>query len=320
MDNLINIEDNLSTLIGKSEIEAQVATAHKYPRSIKRFRDETFQMVTLDESIASECVYSIPRNGKNIEGPSARFAEIIISSWGNCRCGARVVSEEDGFVIAQGVFHDLERNSAINYEVRRKIIDKKGRRFSADMVAVTANAACSIALRNAALKGIPKAFWSSMYESARHTIMGDIQTLSSRRAKVLEALLRYGVTNDIVYRFLSVEGIEDITLEHMSQLFGLGNALKEGETTVEKIVSGIKHHEKNKNEAKTNVDDLVKTKKKAATNKEKTAAHFTFAEIEEKMKAAENAIDLDEAMDLGNTLPNAQKALLKNLYQHLLGE
>lgn len=54
---------------------------------------------------------------------------------------------------AQGVFHDLERNVAITYEVRRRIVDKNGRRYKPDMIGVTANAACSIALRNAILRG-----------------------------------------------------------------------------------------------------------------------------------------------------------------------
>lgn len=222
-------------LLNKSEIDQQIATAHQFPRSIKQFRDETMQLVTLSEQVAGECVYSLPRSGANIEGPSARFAEIVINSWGNCRVGARVVMEDKEFVTAQGVFHDLEKNSAITYEVKRRIVDKHGRRFKPDMIGVTANAACSIALRNAALKGVPKAFWSEMYDAARQTVMGDIQTLANRRVKMLAALLRYGVTEDIVFQFLDVTGIEDITLENMATLKGLGTSLKEGETSVERI-------------------------------------------------------------------------------------
>ena len=259
INQLENSRDSMVQLLNKSEIDLQVATAHKYPRSIKQFRDETLQLVTLNETIAGECVYSLPRGGKNIEGPSVRFAEIVINSWGNCRCGTRVISEEGGFITAQGVFHDLEKNSAITFEVRRRITDKNGVRYNPDLIAVTANAASAIALRNAALKGVPKAFWVDMYESARKIIMGDVQTLANRRAKVLEALLRYGVTDEIVFRFLGVAGIEDITIEHMTQLFGLGNALKEGETTVEKIVAELPSEDEPPK--KTSVTDLGKNKR-----------------------------------------------------------
>lgn len=154
-------EEGMVALLNRSEIEQQIATARRFPRSIKRFRDESMQMVTLSESVAEQCIYALPRDGKTIEGPSARFAEVIASAWGNCRAGARVVDDKGEFVVSQGVFHDLERNVAITYEVQRRITNKKGQRFSADMIGVTANAACSIALRNAILKGVPKAFWKT---------------------------------------------------------------------------------------------------------------------------------------------------------------
>ena len=143
------------------------------------------------------------------------------------------MSDTGDFVTAQGVFHDLERNVAITYEVQRRIVDKQGRRFKPDMIGVTANAACSIALRNSILKGVPKAFWSDMYEQARQTAIGDVQTLANRRARALAVLQKMGVTSDKVFAFLKVGGVEDITIEHLSTLFGITTALKEGDTTPE---------------------------------------------------------------------------------------
>lgn len=226
-------EQGMVAILNKSEIDQQVATAHRFPRSIKRFIDESMQMVTLNESIAQECIYALPRDGKVIEGPSARFAEIIASAWGNSRAGARVISDQGDFVTAQGVFHDLERNVAITYEVQRRITGKGGKRYSADMIGVTANAACSIALRNAILKGVPKAFWASMYESARKVIMGDIKTLANRRASAVAEFQRFGISGEQICGKLEVVGIEDISLEHLVTLRGLLTAIKEGDTTPE---------------------------------------------------------------------------------------
>lgn len=220
-------------LLNKGEIDMQIATAHKYPRSIKKFRDEVTAMVTLNESVAQECIYSLPRDGKNIEGPSARFAEVVASAWGNSRAGARVVSDQGNFVTSQGVFHDLERNVAITYEVQRRITTKGGKRFGDDMIGVTANAACSIALRNSILKGVPKAFWSDLYELARMTAIGTVQTLANRRARALAVLQKMGVMPAQVFAFLKINGEEDITIEHLSTLFGITTALKEGDTTPE---------------------------------------------------------------------------------------
>lgn len=229
----MSVESGTVALLNKSEIDMQIATAHRYPRSIKRFRDESLQMVTLNESVAESCIYALPRGGKTIEGPSARFAEVVASAWGNCRAGARTISDQGDFVTAQGVFHDLERNVAITYEVQRRITDSKGRRYNADMIGVTANAACSVALRNAILKGVPKAFWDDMYQAARKTVMGDFKTLANRRAEAMKAFMAFGVNEAQVLAKLEVSGVEDIGLEHLVTLRGLLTALREGDTTPE---------------------------------------------------------------------------------------
>ncbi len=226
-------DSSMVALLNKSEIDQQIATAHRYPRSIKSFRDEALAMVTLNERVASECIYALPRDGKTIEGPSARFAEVVASAWGNSRAGARVVSDQGDFVTAQGVFHDLERNVAITYEVQRRITNKRGQRFSADMIGVTANAACSVALRNAILKGIPKAFWADMYDSARAVVMGDFKTLANRRAEAIKLFLGYGVTKEQICATLEVSGEEDISLENLVTLRGILTAIKDGDTTPE---------------------------------------------------------------------------------------
>lgn len=224
---------SMSALLNRSEIEQQVATAHRFPRSLKRFRDEALEMATLHESIAQACIYSLPRDGKVIEGPSARFAEIIASAWGNCRAAARVVNEGPEFITAQGLFHDLERNVAITFEVQRRITTSKNVRYKPDMIAVTGNAAASIALRNAILKGVPKAFWDPMYQAARKTVMGDFKTLANRRHEAIAAFVPYGVKQDKILAVLGVAGLEDVGLEHLVTLRGILTAIQEGDTTPE---------------------------------------------------------------------------------------
>lgn len=220
-------------LISKAELDQQIATARAFPRSIKAFVNECMEMATLNERVASECFYALPRSGKTIEGPSARLAEIVASAWGNCRAGARVVDEGAEFITAQGVFHDLQRNVSITYEVRRRITDSKNRRYGADMIGVTGNAACSIALRNAVFKGVPKAFWSDIYEAARRAAVGDIKTLANKRADALIYLQKMGATQDMVLATLGVKGVEDIGLDELATLKGLITAVKDGDTTIE---------------------------------------------------------------------------------------
>ena len=223
--------------LNAAEINQQIATAKRYPRSIKEFVREATEMVSMSQSIAAECMYSLKRgrgeDSKVIEGPSARMAEIVASAWGNCRAGARIISEDDRFVTAQGGFIDLQRNVAITYAVRRRITDSKGRKYSDDMVGVTANAACSIALRNAVFKGVPKAFWQEIYRVARATAIGDAKTLGSRRQDMLAAFGKMGVSPDKVFALLEVKGVEDISLDHLALMVGIFQSIRDGETTIE---------------------------------------------------------------------------------------
>jgi hypothetical protein len=222
-------------VLNASEIDRQISTAKHYPRSMKDFRDIARDLVTQDEQAAAECIYALPRDGKTIDGPTSRFAEIIAYAWTNCRCGARVVDENEEFVTAQGMFFDVQQNVAYSYEVKRRITDKKGRKYSPDMVVVTANAACSIALRNAVLKGIPKAIWKGLYAAAKQTIAGKRETLVTRRQETINLFKAYNVTADMVYRVLGVKGIADISSDHVITMNGMLTALAEGDSTVEQM-------------------------------------------------------------------------------------
>lgn len=228
---------SMVTGLAKAEIDQQIATAHKYPRSVSRVISDATSLATITPAAAAEMNYALPRGGKSITGPSIRMAELIVSQWGNCRVGARVVHVDrvEKYLEAEGVFHDLQSNAATTARVRRKISDKNGRLFNDDMITMAGNAACSIAKRNAVLAGIPKAAWMPAYEAALGVIKGDAKTLTERREGALKALAAFGVTPDMIFGALEVEGIEEVTLEHMPTLIGWHTGLKSEEQTVEQL-------------------------------------------------------------------------------------
>lgn len=218
-----------------SMVDGQVATAKRYPRSIARFRKEVISLACLDEESAGACLYALVRSGKTIEGPSARFAEILLYSWGNSRAEAAVVEEGPTHLKAQGTYYDLERNVAVRKTVQRRITDKNGRRYNDDMIGVTGNAAISIALRNAVFAGIPKAIWKGMYEQARLASLGKGGTLTQTRQKMIEYYGKLGIKPEQLYALLEVEGLEDVKEDQIITLRGLATAIKDGETTLEDI-------------------------------------------------------------------------------------
>ena len=212
-----------------AEYDRQIATAKKYPRSTRQFLQEATELACLDEDSAGECMYGLSRGGKRIEGPSARLSEILAYAWGNCRAQARVIEVGERFVTAQGAFFDVEKNVAIAYEVQRRITNKHGQRFNDDMITVTSNAACSIALRNAILKGIPRAVWRPVYQRARLTAVGDQSTLAERRSQMLAAFAKQGTQPETIFTHLGYKGEEDITLDDLAYLRGVFTAIRDNE-------------------------------------------------------------------------------------------
>lgn len=225
----------LAVQLARVELDQAISTAKAYPRSLTRVRDNIDSLVMLDEETAKECVYALPRGGKPIKGPSVRFAEIVVSQYGNCKVGSRVVDVNrfEKYVEAEGVFIDLEAGMTRTARIRRRIVDKHGRLFNDDMIVVTGNAACAIALREAVLKGVPKALWRRAYEAAEGVIAGDIKTLAERREGAIKAFAAWGVTPDQIFAALEVDGLDDVGLDQIATLTAMFKAIKAGEQQVE---------------------------------------------------------------------------------------
>ncbi|KKN77254.1 hypothetical protein LCGC14_0362320 [marine sediment metagenome] len=216
-----------------AEIESQIATAKRYPRDIKVFKDKLMAMANLDQETAEGCYYALPRGGKSVDGPSVRLAEIALSCYGNCAAKADVLSEDDRFIYAMGQCRDLENNVAVQVKVRRRITNKNGKRYNDDMIAVTANAACAIALRNAIFKIVPGAYLKPVFKRCKETAVGKMKSLANRRAEVVTRLTKFGVEVERILYVIGRKSIEEVTFDDVAVLIGLGTAIKDGDTTVE---------------------------------------------------------------------------------------
>jgi hypothetical protein len=221
------------TQLARGEIDIQIATAKRYPRSIATFKKQALEMATLDEETAESMFYALPRGGKTIEGPSVRLAEIVASAWGNLRSGARVTDVGDRHLVSQGTAFDLEKNFAVQMEVRRRITNKSGKRYDDDMIGVTSNAACSIAFRESIFKVVPRAYVRSIYEMAKRVAVGEGQPMGARRERAFEFFKKLGATPEQVLKMLGVSGIDDVNTDHLVILSGLRTAIKDGDTSLE---------------------------------------------------------------------------------------
>jgi hypothetical protein len=228
--------------IERAQIDVQISTARKYPRTLSKVKERMLSFATLDEETASSCFYTLParRGGddKPIQGPSVRMAEIALASYQHVKAGSRIISDDGKFLTAQAVVHDLENNVAVSIEVRRRVTSKSGARYSDDMIAVTGNAACSIALRNAVFRVVPRALITPVYEAAKRVAVGDVKSLTSKRSQIIARLKQMGATVPAILAAVGADKIEDIDLAKLEVLIGLGTAIKDGEITLETAFPG----------------------------------------------------------------------------------
>ena len=244
-ENEVQVLDNTAlSLITKAEIDIQISTAKAFPRDLKKSIDNTLVMATLSQEVAENCVYSLPRGSKTLDGPSVRLAEIVVSCFGNIRAGARIIANDGKTVTSQGICHDLETNSCVTIEVKRSILQneyKNGQRtgkmvtMNEDMQVVTGNAANAIAFRNAVFKTVPAALIDPIFQKVKATAKGTLDTLATRRDKAIKWFNGKSVTNEAIADHFGISTIEQIDLDILSTLSGYKSSVLNDGADIEEI-------------------------------------------------------------------------------------
>ena len=217
----------------RANIDLQVSTAKKYKRHLPSVLENILWYATEFGETSDNCFYSIKRDGKVIRGASIRLAEIMASCYGNLRSSARIISNDGRIITAQGMCWDLENNVAYAIEVKRKITDKTGRPFSEDMVVVTSNAACSIAIRNAIFKCIPLGLTYRIQEKIKLVMMGKEKDFNSIRKSSVEYFEKQGVGIKNILNLFEKKSIDELSRDDVFDLKGIATAIKDGDTTLE---------------------------------------------------------------------------------------
>lgn len=231
-------------IISRAEIDMQIATAHRYPRSLAAFKKRALEMVSLDEDTAESCIYRRPVGKKRdkktgqwkeefAEGMSIRMAEIVGACFGNLRVGAMIIEQTERYVKARGVAHDLESNFLSTSDIIESTVTSEGNPFSERMRAVVAKATLAKARRDATFSVVPRALCKAIEDQARKIAIGDATTLARRRAAVMQWIAKIGVEPERVYAALGIAGEADIGIEQLEILTGIKTAIKDGETTAD---------------------------------------------------------------------------------------
>lgn len=279
--------------VTSAEIDKQIATAKAYPRDPVAAVAEMQQLALFDEETAESCFYHLERKAKDgtmtiIEGPSIRLAEIAAAAWGNLRIATRIVGNDGRMVTVEAVAHDLQKNVASSKQVARSIQNKYGQTYSNDMQVMTINAASSLARRNAIYDVVPKVYVNKLVAECQEFVKGKAANgLRDRVQKVVKAFGKYGVTADMVCEKMGVATLDDIDADMVTRLIGIGNALKDGQTTVEEEFPQLQQPA-----AEGKMQGKVEKLKKAAAKK--NPDEMTDSEIEEAMAAEQQKLNMEQ--------------------------
>ena len=123
--------NNDLAVVEQSREIAQVQAQHIIAKRFPRDESLVFQKVIKQcqrKSMAEVAMYSYPRGGSNVTGPSIRLAELLANSYGNLEYGIKVLSQDSEKVEAMAYCIDLENNTRkVDYfSVKLERYTKKG--------------------------------------------------------------------------------------------------------------------------------------------------------------------------------------------------
>lgn len=184
-----------------TEVQAMVVMAKQFPRNQIQAMDRILNACTR-QSLAEGAVYSYPRGGQNVEGPSIRLAEVLAQNWGNIDFGIREISQSNGESTVEAYAWDLETNTR-----QVKVFQVPHKRFAGgktknltdprDIYEIVANNGAR-RLRACILGVIPGDVVEAAVAQCGTTLAANVDLSEESIKKMLEAYSQYGVTAEMV--------------------------------------------------------------------------------------------------------------------------
>lgn len=216
-----------------AEAQGKLVIAKRFPRNPAA----AFQAVMESCSrpgFAEEALYSYPRGGETVSGPSIRMAEELARCWGNIDYGLRELSRRDGESEYDAYAWDLETNtnSSQKFAVRH-LRDKRGGAQKLtderDIYEIGANMGAR-RMRARILAILPGDLVDAAVEKCRATLRGESEVpLADRVRQLVAAFAKLDVPAALIEKRLKKPATE-ITGEDLVDLRGIYKSLRDGMT------------------------------------------------------------------------------------------
>lgn len=213
-----------------AEIQAAVLMAKQAPRN-----ESQSYLNIIDSckrpSMAETALYAYPRGGSLIEGPSIRLAEVLARSWGNCRVGITIQSQDSEKTEARAYAYDLQTNYMIDqdFTVPHKRTTKKGTKRltdERDIRELVANIG-SRHLRGCILRLIPSDVVEDAVEQVKKTLVSSDVPIKEQVKKMVRAFDEIGVKVEHLEKRLG-HNLDAIIPQEIVTLKGIYKSIKDG--------------------------------------------------------------------------------------------
>jgi len=213
-----------------TEVQAAIFLAKQFPRDVVKATDEIINACTRP-GLAEKALYSYPRGGQQIEGPSVYLARVIAQAWGNIQIGVRELEQKDGSSVMEAFAWDCETNtrSTRTFTVKHGYKAKgayKTLEDPRDIYEKTANDGAR-RMRACIFEIIPGDVVEVAVDQTRKTLTAHADTSPANLKKMLEVFGEYGVTKEQIEKFIA-RRYESILPAQLIRLRGVYNSLKDG--------------------------------------------------------------------------------------------
>lgn len=253
------------------EVKGQILMAKMYPRNTyqaqKRIEDACKR-----PTLAGSALYSYPRGGKNVTGPSIRLAEVLAQNWGNISFGFKELEQNDGESTAMAYAWDVETNTRQEriFQVphqRKANGNIKPVTDPRDIYELIANNA-SRRVRACILSIIPGDIIEDAIRECNNTLRGNNNTpLKDRLAHAFDGFnANYSVTQSQIETYFGYP-VEQFTEKNLSELASIANSLNDHMSSVDDWFDPIKSDPK----LDKTTDDLTDQFKKDESTTKKSS-------------------------------------------------
>ena len=219
-----------------AEIQGAMVLAKKFPRNYDSVWN-AIKLVCARQRFAEEALYSFPRGGAKIEGPSVNMARELAKLFGNLRCGLSILNDDGHTLTIEGYCWDLETNAKVAVQDRfQKLIFRKGKGWiipdERDLRELTMRRG-AVLVRNAIFGIVPKDFIEDAVEWVKETLNSDgSKDWQSWKKKVLAYFDEEGVTLEQMSRYVDKDS-QEWGPNEIRILWGVKKALSDGAGSLE---------------------------------------------------------------------------------------